>query len=285
MAFEHIENLKTRYTDKYVTVDESRPELRRFRGYAGVVKTVNMSGRALVQFDDFENNIGWFDIDVDFLKVLDQPPAKQEKPARAAPAKPTPADKPAAKAAKPAAVPAAGGGGMSVQDILAAARGKPASTGGTAAPAKPAKEETPAKPEAAKPAGQMSVAEIMAAARAEKAGGAAAAPKSEAKPKPAAKPSEESSSLKMETPQAKSPASMSVAEILAAARAEKGGGAAPSAPPVEEPTVEEPASEEAIEPKATPAPPPAEPAEKAPPGELPTTTAEIIAWCRQHDAK
>src|SRR6185436_7920039 len=96
--------------------------LRRFHGLTGTVKTVNMSGRALVQFDGY-NNIGWFDIDPVFLKVIDQPLPKPEekapkKEAKAAPAKAAPA-KPAAPAA---------GGGKSVADILAAARGgaKPA---------------------------------------------------------------------------------------------------------------------------------------------------------------
>ncbi len=47
MAFEHIEKLKRDYTDKYVVVDASRPELARFRDATGLVKTVNMSGRCL----------------------------------------------------------------------------------------------------------------------------------------------------------------------------------------------------------------------------------------------
>ena len=42
MIFDHIEKLKKEITDKYVVVDESRPELRRFRGLTGAVKTVNM---------------------------------------------------------------------------------------------------------------------------------------------------------------------------------------------------------------------------------------------------
>ena len=77
MVFEHIEKLKTEYTDKFVVVDESRPELRRFSGQTGVVKTVNMGGRALVEFDGHAN-IGWYDIEVDYLKVVDQPVEKEE---------------------------------------------------------------------------------------------------------------------------------------------------------------------------------------------------------------
>ncbi|HZL87061.1 MAG TPA: hypothetical protein VFB96_01685, partial [Pirellulaceae bacterium] len=77
MVFEHIEKLKKQYTDKYVIVDESRPELKRFHGLTGTVKTVNMSGRALVEFDGY-NNIGWYDIDPAFLKLVDAPPPKPE---------------------------------------------------------------------------------------------------------------------------------------------------------------------------------------------------------------
>ena len=47
MVFDQIERLKHEYTDKFVVVDERRPELRRFRGLTGTVRTVNMSGRAL----------------------------------------------------------------------------------------------------------------------------------------------------------------------------------------------------------------------------------------------
>ena len=75
MVFEHIEKLKQEYTDKYVTVDEQRPELQRFGHMTGIVKTVNMNGRALVEFDGLEN-IGWYDIEIDFLKrTQNQAPA------------------------------------------------------------------------------------------------------------------------------------------------------------------------------------------------------------------
>src|SRR6185437_9859496 len=85
MVFDQIEKLKREYTDKYVVVDAGRPDLARFRGITGRIKTVNMSGRALVEFDAC-NNIGWYDIALDFLKVVDQPPPKpaesHEKPAK-----------------------------------------------------------------------------------------------------------------------------------------------------------------------------------------------------------
>src|SRR5262245_63707061 len=78
MIFEHIDKLKKQFTDKYVVVDESRPELQRFKGLTGAVKTVNFSGRALVEFDGY-NNIGWYDIDPAFLKVVPAPPPKAEE--------------------------------------------------------------------------------------------------------------------------------------------------------------------------------------------------------------
>ena len=148
MFFDHIEKLKQQYTDKYVVVDDQYPELKRFAGWTGVVRTVNMSGRALVEFNKLEN-IGWYDIDVDFLKIVDEP-LEAEEATQPAPAATQPA---AAAAAQPDA------GKMNVADVLAAARG------GTAA--KPA-----APPAAEKP--KMSVEDIMAAARAEKTTPAAA---------------------------------------------------------------------------------------------------------------
>jgi hypothetical protein len=195
-----IEQLKRDFTDKYVKVDASRPELARFGDLVGQVKTVNMSRRALVEFMDYHLNIGWYDIDLSFLTVVPKPSEeeleakKSEKKAPEAKAAPKAEAKPAAKAAaKPAA---AGGAKMSVADMLAAARG-----GGGGAAAKPAapkaKADAPAKP-AAKPAagaaapgkpmdrGKMSVADMLAAARS---GGGAAAPA--AKPAPAEEEAEE----------------------------------------------------------------------------------------------
>jgi hypothetical protein len=205
--FDTIERLKAEWTDKYVVVDSPAPELARFARATGFVKTVNMNGRCLVEFDQ-HNNIGWYDIDPTALRVVPKPEPKpaagKEKPAKPAAPK---------EAAKPAAKPAAAAGGAkkpSTADILAAARAK----GGAAAPAKPAA------------GGKPSTAEILARAR-----GAAAAPPADVAPA--------------------------------------------AAEPVAEPAAEE-----------QPAPPPSKPAAKAKPtGGLPTTTADKIAWCRQHDAK
>ena len=153
--FDQIEKLKQDITDKYVTVDASIPELARFEGHVGQVRTVNMNGRALVQFDAW-NNIGWYDIDVGCLTVVPKPEAGAEaKKADAKRAAPKPAAKPAAAAgekklsplemarmqgaAKPAgakAAPAAGGAKKSTADILAAARsGKTAASDKAARPA------------------------------------------------------------------------------------------------------------------------------------------------------
>lgn len=162
---EKIEKLKREWTDKYVEVVGNRPELRRFEGYTGQVKTVNMSGRALVQFDAW-NNIGWYDIEPGYLTVVPKPdPAMAGKKAEKKPAEPV------AKAAeKPAAVakPAAKGGRPSVAEMLAAARANKPTAEGTsaavAAPAakpapvaKPATEKPAAKPVAEKPAGGTSL--------------------------------------------------------------------------------------------------------------------------------
>ena len=83
MISDRVENLKQQYSDKYVVVDAARPELARFRDVVGRVKTVNMNGRALVEFVDYHKNVGWYDIDLDFLTVVDKPPPKAaEAPAQ-----------------------------------------------------------------------------------------------------------------------------------------------------------------------------------------------------------
>ncbi|MEX0819562.1 MAG: hypothetical protein WD070_08205 [Pirellulaceae bacterium] len=292
MVFEHIEKLKQAYTDKFVIVDGSLPELRRFGGMTGTVRTVNMSGRALVEFDAYAN-IGWYDIDIDYLKVIDAPlPKPEPKPAAKQPAaKAAPAAKKAAPAAKPAT-----GAGMSVADMLAAARGEKG--GGGKAPAAKAsnvadvlaaarseKKGGGAAPAKADPK-SMSVADMLAAARGEKAGqtpGATpAAPKASA-PAAATK---------------KDPKSMSVEEMLAAARGEKGGGSttadAPATSPDETKADVRGRLEAARKPKpgAVEAEPPAEALAAAEPEAAGaggrrndiTSIDEQLAYCRQVDA-
>lgn len=235
MFADQIEKMKREYTDKYVLVDDTRPELARFRDIVGRVKTVNMSGRALVEFDDYHLNIAWYDIAPEFLKVVDKPPPKAPKPeAKKAAPKAAPAEK-APAAPKPAAAGAAKAGKQSVADILAAARGgQPA-----AAPPPKAKVAAPAAEKSAAPKadrGKMSVADMLAAARAGGAPGAAPA-----------------------TPKTTAPA---------------------NAAPVEE-------AEEESAPEPAPAPakkaPAAKSAEKIDKSKM--TIDDMLAWCRQHDAK
>lgn len=72
MSIDTAEQLKREWTDKYVTVHEGVPELRRFVGFVGQVKTVNMNCRALVEFNSPED-ISWYDIDPSFLTVTQAP--------------------------------------------------------------------------------------------------------------------------------------------------------------------------------------------------------------------
>jgi hypothetical protein len=248
VMFDVIERLKSEWTDKYVVVSSPAPELARFSRTTGVVKTVNMNGRCLVEFDQF-NNTGWYDIDPACLTIVAKPEpkpaaAKETKapPAAKAPAAPKPAAPKPAAADKPAAKPAAAGK-PSTADILAAARAKAAGGATPAAAAKPA-------------GGKPSTADILAAARA-KGGAPAAKPAGDegAKADPGTKPS--------------------TAEILARARAAK--AATPPAPEAAEEPIESVAAAPVAKPAAT--------AKPAAGGALPTTTAEKLAWCRAHDAQ
>ena len=146
--FDVVERLKKDWTDKYVVVDSPAPELSRFAQATGIVKTVNMNGRCLVEFDQY-NNVGWYDIDPSALKIvpkpLPKPPEAKEKPAaKAVPAAKAAAAKPAAAkpAAKPAAAAKPAGGRPSTADILAMARAKNAA-------AEPAVKEPVSEPEPA----------------------------------------------------------------------------------------------------------------------------------------
>lgn len=85
-----IDDLRKKFTDQYVAVVKNRPELARFQHVIGQVKTINMNGRALVQFDG-DGNRGWFDIPLEHLIPVEKP-AEPEKPKAAKPAaKPSPA--------------------------------------------------------------------------------------------------------------------------------------------------------------------------------------------------
>ena len=219
MVLEQIERLKQEYTGKCVVIDENRPELRRFAGLTGTVVTVNMSGRALVQFDGY-NNPGWYDIDIDFLNIIDQPlPKPEEKPIAQAAAKAPAGKKPAKFDPK----------NMSTAEIIAAARAEKTTSRGSDAQL-PAKATAERKPVQFDPK-NMSTAEILAAARAEKT----------ARPDPAAETPAEKKPAKFD------PKKMSTAEILAAARAEwrdkSGGSSAAPSQPTEQLAVDGPPSE------------------------------------------
>ncbi len=196
--FDVIERLKAEWTDKYVVIDSPAPELSRFAKTTGTVRAVNMNGRCLVEFDQF-NNIGWYDIDPSHLKVVTEPLPKPEKQVKAK----------AAPEAKTSSSKASSPQKKSTADILAAAR-----SGGL-------------KP-ATKSAGKLSTADILAKAR---------------------------------------------------------GAKTPPPPAVNDPTPDESALEETIALDETPERDESPQAKESPVGELPTTTAEKIAWCRQHDAQ
>ena len=66
------EDMQRDWTDQYVTVDASRPELRRFADIVGRVVTVNFNGKAVVDFQDG----GWYDISPEFLTRV---PAEEGK--------------------------------------------------------------------------------------------------------------------------------------------------------------------------------------------------------------
>jgi hypothetical protein len=240
MGFEQqIEKMKREYTDKYVVVDAARPELARFRDAVGRVKTVNMSGRALVEFDDYHLNIGWYDIDPEFLKVVDKPPPKEKKAEAKKPAAKPAAGEATSAAAKTSPKPAAPKGGkMSVAEMLAAAKAGGAAKPAGAAPAKAKAETAPAADKPAAPKvdrSKMSVADMLAAARAGGAAGSAPGkPAAPAKPKPAPEPVAEKEE-------------------------------APAAPVVE---------------KKAPTPKSSEKIDKSK-----MSIDDMIAWCREHDAK
>ena len=145
MSIERAEKLKELLTDKFVIVDAGVPELKRFQNWTGKVRTVNMNCRALVEFDG-PVDIGWYDIDPDYLKVVDAPVKK----APAQPPRPHP-PKPTAAEAKPAAKPAAPAG----KSPLDAIRAQQAAKGGAApatAAAKPSPLDMIRKQQAAKAA-------------------------------------------------------------------------------------------------------------------------------------
>ncbi len=255
MISEQVDKLKADYTDKYVVVDSERPELARFAGYVGQVKTVNMSGRALVEFHEYLENIGWYDIELDYLRVVDKPEPKKE------PAK----KQPVAKKAPPS---------------------KPQDSGAKKlSPLEMARMQGPAKKKEARQqtAKKMSVDDILAAARSETRSQKTPPAEEAAEPAPAESPTAE--------PAAKPDRSkMSVDDILAAARAEKGRAPA-DAPATPSPADDSddapsPAEEQAAAEGNTAAESTSEsPANSGDPVDRSSMSVDdILAWCREHDA-
>jgi hypothetical protein len=74
MEFDRYEQLKQEWTDQFVKVDESRPELKRFAQRVGRVVTVNWNMLCLVDFADG----AWYDINPAFLKKVDAAEAKDK---------------------------------------------------------------------------------------------------------------------------------------------------------------------------------------------------------------
>jgi hypothetical protein len=84
----NYEALKRQWTDKYVQVVDTRPELSRFRGLVGRVVTVNRNNKALIDFADG----GWYDVtaSTDYLTIVADPEAKAKYDATANSAQPFP---------------------------------------------------------------------------------------------------------------------------------------------------------------------------------------------------
>lgn len=93
-----IAEIRKQYTDKYVQVDITVPELARFAGMTGRVVTVNENRLALVDFSDGP----WYDLPLEHLRIVPKP-APKPAAAHAAPAKPAAKPKPAPKTAAKAA--------------------------------------------------------------------------------------------------------------------------------------------------------------------------------------
>ena len=91
MHLERVEKLRLEYTDQYVVVIDGLPQYARFKGKVGQVRTINVNGRALVEF---EGDRSRYDFELDYLKVVDKPKPKAPPAKAKKPAKPTTKEKP-----------------------------------------------------------------------------------------------------------------------------------------------------------------------------------------------
>ncbi|MGD9127190.1 MAG: hypothetical protein PVH19_07400 [Planctomycetia bacterium] len=81
LDIERIQRLREEYVGQPVTVDAEIPELNRFAGRQGTVQTITQTGLALVQFEGDDRTR--YDIELDYLKVVDLPtqaPTVSSKP-------------------------------------------------------------------------------------------------------------------------------------------------------------------------------------------------------------
>ncbi|MGC1272712.1 MAG: hypothetical protein WBC44_03320 [Planctomycetaceae bacterium] len=97
-----IERLKREWTGRRVEAVGPSPALRRFAGRAGTVITVNMNGRALVQFDGGVD-ITWYDLAIEDLRTVIAPTRGRDagKHATPVPAIAAPAPEAAAASIQP----------------------------------------------------------------------------------------------------------------------------------------------------------------------------------------
>ena len=68
---ERPERLKAEWTGRRVRVRGGIPSLARFAGLTGVVRTVNMNGRPIVEFEDTPD-VTWYDLEFAGLEVVEQ---------------------------------------------------------------------------------------------------------------------------------------------------------------------------------------------------------------------
>ena len=69
--FEVQDEVRRKWIDAFVKVNENRPDLKRFAGIVGRVVTVNYNGRAIIDFQDG----GWYDVPAsdDYLVKVEAP--------------------------------------------------------------------------------------------------------------------------------------------------------------------------------------------------------------------
>jgi len=83
MLREQLEQLRQEYIGRYVTVESDAPELAALRGRLGQVKTINSNGHALIRFEGAHES--WHDIEMDCVKVVDEPEPQPSEISRRAP--------------------------------------------------------------------------------------------------------------------------------------------------------------------------------------------------------